>query len=112
MLTSAEWRRCLRPPMQTPRIPLLQLVGILKRHERLYQVLPTLVRAAQPLSRVLCQPAATQAPRNHRTLPQRRHTVNLRQEPAERGCQGKGRGIEGSQRRAEQEAGQAGYEYQ
>jgi hypothetical protein len=48
LITTAERRRSLCPPMQVPHLPLLQLVGVVQGHERLPQSLPARIRQAQP----------------------------------------------------------------
>lgn len=101
---TTERRRSLCPPVQVPHFPLLQLVGFFKRHERLPQSLPPRIRKAQSSDRNLRQPTATPPPRNYRKLHQRRTTVNMCEEPAERGRPGKGGNVEEQHRGEEQEA--------
>jgi hypothetical protein len=80
---TTERRRSLCPPVQVPHLPLLQLVGFFKRHERLPQILPPRIRKAQSSDGNLRQPTTTPPPRNYRKLHQRRTTVNMCEEPAE-----------------------------
>jgi len=82
LITTTERRRSLCPAVQVHHLPLLQLVGVVERHERLPQSLSPRLRQAQPSDRNLRQPTATPPPRNYRKLHQRRPAVNMCEEPA------------------------------
>lgn len=111
LILFAEWRRGIHPPVQAPRLPLLQLVGQFSWHEFIPQILSPCFRQAQSSDRNICMfnlhshdlpsgpnitacltddlftgfPPATAPPRNHRPLHQRHHAQYLRKEPSERG---------------------------
>lgn len=98
--------------MQIPHLPLLQLVGLFSRHERFYQIITPCFRSQQPTNRVCSLPTATEAPRYHRKIHERRTAINMREEPTKRGRQAKGGIVKEQQWREEQEDKQAGHLYQ
>lgn len=96
-----EWRRRLRPPVQTTRLPLLRLGRKLERHEvrttlgsfsiipsnRLSQLLssqhPAQIRCSEPPSRSDRLSSTAETPSHHGTLYQWPAQSNLREESAE-----------------------------
>lgn len=69
--------------MQITLVPLLQLVGLLARHELVHKSLPPKLCTQQSTNRDIRRPTATAASRHNRTLHQWHVAVNMRQEPAE-----------------------------